>query len=91
MDNMTDRVSAWLGVPALSRAWRDCQSALKALRFLREDLTETAKSGYLTASIDIVDEMMLELDHLDADVAMLLRTAHERMIPPQRSDDEQHS
>lgn len=87
MVNVTDQVSDWLGVPALSRAWRDAQSAIKALKFLREDLEECSPRGYLVGEAEEVVRMIDQVKALDNRIALILRGAHDRMIPPARKEE----
>lgn len=88
MVNVTDQVSDWLGVPALSRAWRDAQSAIKALKFLREDLDECSPRGFLVGEVEEVVKMIDQVKALDNRIALILRSAHDRMIPPARKEEQ---
>lgn len=86
MANETDAVSAWLGVPSLSLAWRDSQAARKSLRHLLEDCQECAKAGYLTEAAERVKWMVEEMDEITKHTEIILRAAHDRMIPPKHDD-----
>lgn len=84
--NETDVVSVWLGVPSLSLAWRDAQAAVRSLRHLREDCKECSKSGYLLDEGTRVQKMMNEVEEITQRVEVILRAAHDRMIPPKTDD-----
>ena len=86
MANETDAVSVWLGVPSLSLAWRDSQAARKSLRHLLEDCQECAKAGYLRDYAEKVRRMVEEMDEITQHTEIILRAAHDRMIPPNHDD-----